>query len=100
MPINTKSASARWIAPVGREVAEQQGFTVVEPAAVLATHLTEVIRANAADILSRQDVQTLLDTLKGDYPVLVEETLSKLASASPVQRVLQNLLRERLPKGP
>jgi flagellar biosynthesis protein FlhA len=89
--------SARWIAPVGREIAEQQGFTVVEPAAVLATHLTEVIRAHAADILSRQDVQTLLDTLKRDYPVLVEETLSKVASASPVQRVLQNLLRERLP---
>jgi flagellar biosynthesis protein FlhA len=89
--------SARWIAPVNREVAEQKGFTVVEPAAVLATHLTEVIRAHAADILSRQDVQTLLDNLKKDYPVLVEETLSKVGSAGPVQRILQNLLRERLP---
>jgi len=89
--------SARWIAPVGREIAEQRGFTVVEPPAVLATHLTEVIRTHAADILSRQDVQTLLETLKRDYPVLVDETLSKVGSAGPVQRVLQNLLRERLP---
>ncbi|MEW5874071.1 MAG: flagellar biosynthesis protein FlhA [Candidatus Zixiibacteriota bacterium] len=89
--------SARWIAPMSREMAEQAGFTVVEPAAVLATHLTELIRSYAADILSRQDVQGLLDHLKKDYPVLVDETLTKLGSAGPVQRVLQNLLRERLP---
>ncbi|GAB4317151.1 MAG: flagellar biosynthesis protein FlhA [Candidatus Zixiibacteriota bacterium] len=89
--------SARWIAPVSREMAEQKGFTVAEPAAVLATHLTEIIRSYAADILSRQDVQTLLDHLKQEYPVLVEETISKVGSAGPVQRILQNLLRERLP---
>jgi flagellar biosynthesis protein FlhA len=82
--------SARWIAPMAREMAEQAGFTV-------ATHLTELIRTHAADILSRQDVQTLLDHLKKDYPILVDETLNKLGSAGPVQRVLQNLLRERLP---
>ncbi|MBD3297687.1 MAG: flagellar biosynthesis protein FlhA [candidate division Zixibacteria bacterium] len=89
--------SARWIAPVSREMAEQKGYTVAEPAAVLATHLTEIIRSYAADILSRQDVQSLLDHLKQDYPVLVEETMSKVGAAGPVQRVLQNLLRERLP---
>ena len=89
--------SARWIAPTSKEVAEMKGFTVVEPAAILATHLTEVIRAHAAEILSRQDVQTLLDHLKRDYPVLVDETLSKVGSAGPLQRVLQNLLRERIP---
>lgn len=89
--------SARWISPVSREMAEQKGFTVAEPAAILATHLTEVIRTHAADILSRQDVQTLLDHLKRDYPVLVEETVTKLGSVGPVQRVLQNLLHERLP---
>jgi len=89
--------SARWIAPVTRESAELKGFTVVEPAAVIATHLTEIIRSHAAEILSRQDVQSLLDHLKRDYPVLVDEVLSKVGSAGPVQRVLQNLLRERLP---
>jgi flagellar biosynthesis protein FlhA len=89
--------SARWIAPVTRESAELKGFTVVEPAAVMATHLTEIIRSHAAEILSRQDVQALLDHLKRDYPVLVDEVLSKVGSAGPVQRVLQNLLRERLP---
>ncbi len=89
--------SARWIAPAAREMAELKGFTVVEPASVLATHLTEIIRAHAAEILSRQDVQTLLDHLKHDYPVLVDEALSKVGSAGPIQRVLQNLLRERIP---
>jgi flagellar biosynthesis protein FlhA len=89
--------SARWIAPSAKEMAEMKGFTVVEPAAVLATHLTEVIRAHSAEILSRQDVQTLLDHLKQDYPVLVDEALGKVGSAGPIQRVLQNLLRERIP---
>ncbi|MEW5701259.1 MAG: flagellar biosynthesis protein FlhA [Candidatus Zixiibacteriota bacterium] len=89
--------SARWIAPASRESAELKGYTVVEPAAVMATHLTEIIRSHAAEIISRQDVQSLLDHLKRDYPVLVDEVLGKVGSAGPVQRILQNLLRERLP---
>ena len=89
--------SARWIAPDLRESAEQKGFTVVEPSAVLAMHLTEIIRSHAADVLSRQDVQGLLDNLKQDYPVLVEEFLAKVGSAGPLQRILQNMLRERMP---
>ncbi len=89
--------SARWVAPASREIAELKGFTVVEPAAVLATHLTEVIRRHSGEIISRQDVQTLLDHLKRDYPVLVDEVLAKVGSAGPLERILQNLLRERIP---
>jgi len=89
--------AARWIPPDTREQAEQAGYTVVEPAAVLSTHITEIIRTHAAEIISRQDVQGLLDNLKRDYPILVDEALGKVGSAGPLQRVLQNLLRERIP---
>ncbi len=88
---------AYWITPTQRELAELRGYTVVEPAAVLATHLTEVIRANAAEILQRQDVQTLLDHHKQDAGAIIEEVMGKTSSAGPIQRVLQNLLKERIP---
>jgi len=88
---------AWWIAPAHKELAELRGYTVVEPVAVLATHLTEIIRQHAAEILARQDVQALLDHHKQDSPAIVEEVLGKSGSPGPIQRVLQNLLRERIP---
>ncbi len=89
--------SSTWILPNLREVAEAKNFTVVEPSAVLATHLTEVIRNSAAEILSRQDVAHLVDTLKEDYPALVESVVPELVPLGTLQKVLQQLLRERVP---
>jgi len=91
------SLPAFWIAPALKELAEMRGYTVVEPVAVLATHLTEVIRIYAAEVLQRQDVQNLLDHHKQDAPGIVEEVLAKTGTMGPIQRVLQNLLRERIP---
>jgi len=89
--------SATWIVPTLREVAEAKNFTVVEPAAVVATHLTEVIRANAAEILTRQDVQHLIETLKEDYPALVESVIPDPLTLATLHKVLQSLLDERVP---
>jgi flagellar biosynthesis protein FlhA len=89
--------SARWIRRSDRARAELGGYKVIEPVAVLATHLTETIRMNASDILGRQEVQRLIDTLKEAEPVVVAELLPDLLSVGQVQKVLQNLLRERIP---
>ena len=86
-----------WIIPNLREIAEAKGYTVVEPSAVLATHLTEVIRNAGAEVLTRQDVQHLVNTLKEDYPALVESTIPEAVSLGTLQKVLQALLAERLP---
>ena len=91
------SLQATWIIPGLKEVAEVKNFTVVEPSAVLATHLTELIRASAAEILSRQDVQHLVTTLKEDYPALVETVIPEVVPLGTLQKVLQSLLRERVP---
>ncbi len=88
---------AFWISPDQKDLADMRGYTVVEPVAVLATHLTETIRRYAAELLTRQDVQDLLDHHKQDAPGIVEEVLGKTSSVGPVQHVLQNLLRERVP---
>ena len=88
---------ARWIVPNIKETAEARGYTVVEPSAVVATHLTEVIRANAAEIVSRQDIRHLLDTLKEDQPSLVDGVIPDLVSLSSVHRIIQTLLAERVP---
>ncbi len=89
--------SASWITPANKELAEMRGHTVVEPVAVLATHLTEVIRTYSAEIIQRQDVQTLLDHHKQDAAGIIEEVMAKTMTLGPIQRVLQNLLRERVP---
>jgi flagellar biosynthesis protein FlhA len=89
--------SATWILPHLKEPAEAKGFTVVEPSSVLATHLTEVIRASSAEILTRQDVQHLVNTLKEDYPALVESTIPEVVPLSTLQKILQALLKERVP---
>ncbi|MCK4606004.1 MAG: flagellar biosynthesis protein FlhA [candidate division Zixibacteria bacterium] len=88
---------ATWIIPNLREVAEAKNFTVVEPSAVAATHLTEAIRTVAAELLTRQDVQHLVDALKEDYPALVESIIPEVVPLGTLQKVLQGLLRERVP---
>ncbi len=88
---------ATWIIPGLRDVAEAKKFTVVEPSAVLATHLTEIIRSSAVEILSRQDVQRLVDNLKEDYPALVEAVIPEMVPLGTLQKVLQGLLNERVP---
>ena len=88
---------ARWIVPALKEVAEARGYTVVEPSAVLATHLTEVVRTAAPEILTRQDVQHLADTLKEDYPALVSSVIPEILSLGMLQKILQALLAERVP---
>jgi flagellar biosynthesis protein FlhA len=89
--------NATWIIPNFREVAEAKRFTVVEPSAVCATHLTEIIRTAAAELLTRQDVQNLVTTLKEDYPALVDSTIPEVVTLGTLQKVLQGLLRERIP---
>lgn len=88
---------ATWIPLHERENAELAGYTVVEPATVLATHLSELLRRNADKLLSRQDVRQLIETLKKDYPALVEEITPDSLPLGTVQKVLQNLLREQIP---
>ncbi len=88
---------ATWIIPNLKEIAEAKGFTVVEPAAVVATHLTEVIRNASAEILSRQDVQKLVDTLREDYPALVESVIPEIVPLGSLQKVLVSLLSEKVP---
>jgi len=89
--------NARWIIPALKEVAEAKNYTVVEPSAVLATHLTEIIRSAAPEILSRQDVSHLVDTLKEDYPALVNSVIPEILPLGTIHKVLQALLAERVP---
>lgn len=88
---------ALWIDGTRKERAETLGYTVVDAASVVATHLTEVIKIHSPEILTRQDTRNLLDNLKKDYPALVEDVVPHLLSLSEVQEVLKNLLRERIP---
>ncbi|MBE7560001.1 flagellar biosynthesis protein FlhA [bacterium] len=89
---------AKWIEKDQRRRAEMAGYNVIEPAAVLATHLTEVIRGHAAQLLGRQEVQQLLDNLREAQPVVVRELLEVAqVKLGTVQKTLQNLLRERVP---
>ncbi len=87
---------ALWIQEADRERAELAGYTVVDPVSVLATHLTEVIKAHAAEIIGRQEVQTLVDSVKQSNPAVVEELVPNLLSLGDIQKVLANLLRERV----
>jgi flagellar biosynthesis protein FlhA len=86
---------AIWITEENREKAEQMGYTVVDPPSIIATHLTEIIKSHAAEILGRQEVQSILDALKTDYPAVVEE-VNKVFSVGEIQKVLQGLLKEQV----
>ncbi len=88
---------ARWIAPSRRSEAEALGYVVVEPTTMVATHLMETIKANAAELLGRQDVQEMVETLKKTHPALVDEVIPAKLSLGVLHRVLQRLLRERVP---
>ncbi len=85
---------AIWITESQRERAESLGYTVVDPPSIIATHLTEVIRSHIAELLTRQDVQNLVNNLKESNPVLVDELVPKLLGLGEIQKVLQNLLAE------
>ncbi len=85
---------ALWITESQRERAETLGYTVVDPPSIIATHLTEVIRSHIAELLTRQDVQNLIENVKENNPVLIDELVPKLVSIGEIQKVLQNLLSE------
>lgn len=88
---------ALWIPANRREDAEASGYVVVEPSTVVATHLMEVLKANAAELLGRQDVQEMVETLRKSHPALVDEIVPAKVSLGTLHRVLQRLLRERVP---
>ena len=88
---------AIWIEPATKTRAETMNYTVVDPASVLATHLTELIRKHAHEILSREEVGHLVEQLKSRSPKLVEEVMPAVVKPGELQKVLQNLLRERVP---
>ena len=88
---------ALWISDSARGEAEMAGYTVIDPTSVIATHLTEIIKSHAPDLLGRQETSALLDNVKTHYPVVVEELVPNLLTVGEIQRVLQNLLRERIP---
>lgn len=87
---------AKWINAMHREQAELNGWMVVDAPTVLATHITEVIKSQAWEILDRQDVKTLIDHVKEQAPSVVEELIPDILSLGQVQKVLSNLLRERV----
>ncbi len=87
---------ALWITEAQREQAELNGYTVVDAVSVLATHLTEVIKSHADEILGRQETQNLIDNLKKTNQSLVDEVVPDLMNVGEVQKVLANLLRERV----
>jgi flagellar biosynthesis protein FlhA len=88
---------AKWITGENKEKAEMQGYTVVDASSVLATHLTEVIKSYAHELIGRQEVKNMLDNLKEQYPSLLEELVPKVLSLGEIQKVLSNLLKENIP---
>ncbi len=87
---------AIWVRPEQKEDAIINGYTVVDPATVISTHMSELIKKNAEDLLTRQEVQVLVDKIKVDFPVIVDDVL-KVASIGLIQRVLKALLHEKIP---
>jgi len=87
---------AMWIFAEEKEFAIENGYTVVDPATVISTHMSELVKKNAEDLLTRQEVQVLMDKIKDDFPVIVDDVL-KVASIGLIQRVLKALLHENIP---
>ncbi len=87
---------ALWIDPELKEEAIINGYTVVDPATVISTHMSEIVKQHAEELLTRQEVQALIEKLKDDYPVIVDDVL-KVASIGLIQRVLKQLLHEKIP---
>ena len=87
--------AAVWIGGDQRDLAEREGYTVVDPPSIIATHLTEIIKRHAPEILGRQEVQSMLEALKEDYSAVVDEVRG-LFGTGEIQKVLQNLLKEQV----
>ena len=87
---------ALWISPDKKEDAIINGYTVVDPATVISTHMSELIKRNAEDLLTRQEVQVLIEKIKTDFPVIVDDVL-KVAPIGLIQRILKALLHEKIP---
>lgn len=85
---------AIWVPESQRDKAEMFGYTVVDPPSIIATHLTEIVKKFAHELTGRQEVQVLIDNVKQNYPVIVDELVPKLMTVGEVQKVLANLLRE------
>ncbi|MGE5454717.1 MAG: FHIPEP family type III secretion protein, partial [Methylocystaceae bacterium] len=88
---------ARWVDVSQKDQAESKGYTVVDPPSVLATHLTQVIKNHAHELLGRQDVQGIIDFVKQDNSAVVNELIPDMMSLGDVQKVLGNLLKEGIP---
>ncbi|MFG0243908.1 MAG: flagellar biosynthesis protein FlhA [Phycisphaerales bacterium JB054] len=88
---------AWWIDPPQRHRAESMNYTVVDTTSVLATHITEIVKQHAHELLTREEVNNLVETLRAKAPKLVEEAVPGLVKVADLQRVLHNLLRERVP---
>ncbi len=88
---------AIWIKDSVRERAQVAGYTVVDITTVVVTHITEVIKDHCYELLTRQEIQNILDSAKSNYPKLVEELIPNLLSIGKVQKIFQNLLREQIP---
>jgi flagellar biosynthesis protein FlhA len=86
---------ALWVTEENRDQAERVGYTVVDSPSIIATHLTEIIKHHASEILGRQEVQSILETLRSDYPAVVDE-VQKVLSLGEIQKILQGLLREQV----
>jgi len=87
---------ALWIDAEQKEEALMAGYTVIDPSTIIVTHMSELVKKYAEELLTRQDVQELLDRVKKDYPAIVEDCL-KVASIGLIQRVLKSLLHEKIP---
>jgi flagellar biosynthesis protein FlhA len=87
---------ARWIETADKDRAEMKGYTVVDPASVLATHLTAIIKSHAHELLGRQEIQNVVDHIKEQNPAVVEELIPDLLSLGELQQVLANLLKEQV----
>ena len=87
---------AIWIPAKDKEFAIENGYTVVDPATVISTHMSELVKRNAEDLLTRQEVQTLIDKIKNDFPVIVTD-VTAVAPIGLIQRILKALLHEKIP---
>ena len=88
---------ALWVAASAREDAEASGYTMVDPASVMITHLTEIIKQHAYEIICRDDVQKIIENLKKESPTVVEELTPNTMPLGSIQDVLRNLLKEQVP---
>jgi flagellar biosynthesis protein FlhA len=88
---------AMWVSPADKEAAEMSGYTVIDPESVLITHLSETLSRHASELVTREDVQQLVDRLRMSQPSLVGEVVGEIINIGLLQKVLQNLLRESVP---